>query len=174
MENASMKNVCVAVAIAGFALAGVSNAIAADQAIDITATVDNFCTIAGNTTALPATFPGAMTTAGIAAAGVQTVNIGQVECNGSSRATLISTNGALEGSNGGYLSYTATTGGLTTNQATVDASNTDGNTVTGAAALNTGVLSSAAVTVDIDLATPGTTPLNGVYTDTLTLRIQPQ
>lgn len=169
-----MKKLLIAAASA--ALMATGSAQAADQAIDLTATVSAFCTITGGDTAKDLGTSTDGTTTGLSGR----INVGAITCNAASNASLASANQGLKADNATAVTgfddkivYTATTAGLQS-EVTLDvaAAATSGNVAQAAAFTNTAG--------DVTIALSGIASDNGeplmadTYSDTLTFTIEPQ
>ncbi|MBI1385803.1 MAG: hypothetical protein GC150_12915 [Rhizobiales bacterium] len=178
-----MKKLLIGTAAAALMTAYSGAAFAADQDIDVSATVDAFCTIGGVASA--ATLPLNLGTTGTGstadlAGGSTSVTLGTIICNAASNASLSSANGALTSGLApvaGFdnsISYTATTTNLQAQPSLT--ANTPGTPVdnTGAPTAQASAFTASNVTVDVTV-TANTNPLlAGAYADTITFAIVPQ
>ncbi len=177
-----MKKLMMTAAALALMAAGAGKAMAADQAININATVTSFCSIGGNTGSLTAVNANLSTSNGNVSTAPVSVPIGAVVCNGAANVTLSSANGAAYGPAGpvpsGFqnrINYGASTTGVPVT-VTVNASDADGvagPAITAGPTAQGPAFTASTVTVDI---TPVANPLPllaGSYSDVLTLTIAP-
>lgn len=173
-----MKKATMTAATAAFLLAGVGAAMATDQNINITATVNGFCTIAGSE--IPGNDSAAINTSGgnvVVAAIYKTY---PVVCNKAADTKLTSQNGGLSGPAAvtGFdhiINYMASTSGFVVNPGGSTATNLGvGAAEQLGATVATGGASAASVTVTITPIANGQPLLAGSYADILTLTISPQ
>jgi len=178
-----MQKVRVFAAIAAMTMLGclVSNAQAASQVINLSATVPGYCTVGGSATpaAVSATVPvladGFPNTSAITVTG-----IGQVACNENVILSLVSTNGGLTtaGSATGFsnridYSATATYAGGTGSTVTLPVTNgTAGASATGTTS-TVGASATQALSVTVTPSTSANSLVIGNYADVLTLTFTP-
>lgn len=175
-----------AIALAGALALFAPAAFAADQAVQIDATVNGFCTIATTTgsAALVTLNLGSFGAGGIGPANAGTASMGAVVCNAASNVTLSSAKSALLVGTGvaavpglqNYISYNATTNNLPSAQAAFAATSTSGTVVAaaGAVAPQAGAFSASDITITVTPVANTSPLLAGAYQDTLTMTVVPQ
>jgi hypothetical protein len=175
-----MRKLAMAAAAAAMTLAGLGSAQATDQNINISATVNSFCRIAGSLTPADDTLDW---TARITAGAITDTSVSNktyaVVCNKASDITLLSVGGGMTGpaAAAGFenvINYTASASGFVTVNvgSTATTAGTGANETLGTAARGTPGAANIVVAI-----TPiaNTDPLvEGTYTDTLRVTISPQ
>ncbi len=175
-----MKKLMMTAAALALMAAGAGKAMAADQAINIGATVTSFCTIGGSTGSYAAALATIPTSNGNVTPGVISVAMGDIVCNNGADVKLSSSNGAVYTSATAagfqnFINYTATTTGIT-NPASVTAGDIDGSAgpaINGAPATNSGAFTASPVGVNITPTANSLPLIAGAYSDVLTLTVTP-
>ena len=181
-----MRKLLRVAALAAVVIVDSGAVIAADQAVQIDATVNGFCTIGGTvaSAALVTLNLGSFGASGIGPANAATANMGRVICNTASNVTLSSAKSALLVGAGAaavpglqnYISYNATTVAFPAAQATFAATSATGVAAagTGTTVAQAGAFNSNSIQITITPVLNLAPLLAGAYQDTLTMTVVPQ
>lgn len=181
-----MRKLLRVAALAAVVIVDSGAVIAADQSVEINATVNAFCTIVGTeaSAALVTLNLGSFGPSGIGPGNAATAIMGQVICNKASSVTLSSAKSALLVGAGAaavpglqnYISYNATTVAFPTAQATFAAISATGVAAvgTGTTVNQAGAFNSTSIRITITPVLNLAPLLAGAYQDTLTMTVIPQ